>query len=339
MNKTSDCFRLWRKFRLTGLFILTAAWCAVASGTEAKSIEKPTVIITTDAGCDVDDQVAITHALLSPQISVAGIVSSHAPNLLGNDIPIKDKNGALLPRAEITANQVRLVFKQLPEKFRCPLFVGSSEPLVSESAPLANKGVQFILDTSSKFNEKRRLVLLALGAATDIGSALILDPTLSGRIEVVALGFNSWPKGGDHFNVRNDVKAWQIIMDSNVPVTVADCAVSKRDLVVDKAKSAKIFHPHGSVGRFIDGLVAKWLARNVVLVKQMTGRAAWPIWDEATVAYLLDFAQTKVYSRPTLLDDTTFKHGSSNRSIRWITSVDARKLWLDLDNKMDKIRL
>jgi inosine-uridine nucleoside N-ribohydrolase len=336
MDSSREIRRRWQKTGLFGLVFLTAA-LAFANSASARSSQKQTVIISTDAGCDVDDQIEIVHALLSPEISVAGIVSTHAPNLIGNDIPINNKNGVLLPLAEITANQVRLVFKQLPPQSACPLFVGSSKPLVSKTSPLSNKGVQFILDTSSAFNKQQRLVLISIGAATDIGSALILDPTLADRIEVVALGFESWPRGGDGFNIRNDVKAWQIIMDSNVPVTVADGAVSKRDLAMDKAKSANVFYPHGSVGRFLDGLVTKWLARNGTLTKKMTGRDAWPIWDEATTAYLLGLAQTKVYARPTLLDDTTFKHGATKKTIRWITSVDAGKLWLDLDNKMDKV--
>jgi inosine-uridine nucleoside N-ribohydrolase len=44
------------------------------------------------------------------------------------------------------------------------------------------------------------------------------------------MGFSEWPKGGDHFNIANDPIAWQVILDSEVPVTVGDETVVKRDL-------------------------------------------------------------------------------------------------------------
>jgi inosine-uridine nucleoside N-ribohydrolase len=278
------------------------------------------------------------HTLLSPAFNVEGVVTTHAPNLfsLGNDIATTDKSGAPLALSQITAAQAREAMAQLPKKFSRPVIAGSSVPLDSRTTPLPNPGVQFILDTAKKYNSHDRLTVLALGACTDIASALILDPTLKNRIDIVAMGFDSWPKGGDGFNVKNDVTAWQILLDSGVPISIASGAVAIRDLAMDREKSAKLFRSHGSAGKYLDGLINRWMSRNQVLDKKTTGRDAWPIWDEGTVAYLLGYAQATAYPRPVLQDDTTFAHPDSKEKIEWITSVDAAKLWQDLDDNLDK---
>ena len=39
------------------------------------------VIITTDAGTDMDDQWVIAHTSLAPELDVKAVLGSHAPNL------------------------------------------------------------------------------------------------------------------------------------------------------------------------------------------------------------------------------------------------------------------
>jgi purine nucleosidase len=312
--------------------VLLVALCLVPA--QAADHPRP-VIISTDVGCEVDDQIAITHALLSPELKVLGIVTTHAPNLYGNDIPTTDAYGATLKPAHITTFQAHQVLRHLPDRYRCPVSTGSSVPLPDKKTPLNNAGVQFIIDRSKVYAKDNRLTIIALGATTDIASALLIDPTLAERIEIVAMGFDSWPKGGDGFNIRNDVKAWQILMDSDIPISIVDGAVSKKFLCVDQTTAASIFTAHGADGRFLGELVEKWLRRNADFVKKTTGRDAWPIWDEGTIAYLLGYGHAKTYPRPILNDDTTFDHPSTKRTLHWITIIDAKADWKDLDQKLD----
>jgi inosine-uridine nucleoside N-ribohydrolase len=223
------------------LALLLVTILAIIWVTDAQARSVRTLLITTDCGCDIDDQFVLMHTLTSPAFQVMGIVTTHAPNLYGNDLPTKDKTGAPLALSEITAAQAHEVMNQLPPKYTRPIFAGSSLALASRTAARPNQGVQFILDTAQKYDSHHRLTILALGAVTDIASALIVDPSLQNRIEIVAMGFNAWPKGGDGFNIKNDVKGWQILMDSNVPISIADGAVSIRDLAMDREKSAKLF--------------------------------------------------------------------------------------------------
>jgi inosine-uridine nucleoside N-ribohydrolase len=274
--------------------------------------------------------------MLSPEFRVRGIVTTHAPNLASTGQKTVDEQGVPIPEAAITKRVVLDVLNHMPLKKLPPVIEGASLPMFSRGHPNLNPGVTFILDQSRSFKPNKRLTIVVIGAATDLASALLDDPSLEDRIEVVALGFDSWPKGTDRFNVKNDVSAWQVLFDANLPLTIADCQVAIRDLYIDDELAGRILGSHGSLGKYLEHLVK--LERTPDVARQVTGRTRWPVWDEATVAYLLGFAKSAKYSRPRLLDDTTLDHHphEPERSITWVTSIDSQALWSDLAEKLAK---
>jgi inosine-uridine nucleoside N-ribohydrolase len=280
------------------------------------------VVVTTDCGADMDDQWAIAHLALSPAIDVRGVVTTHAPNLAH-------------PAAETAARCAAEVFNHLPIQAPPDIVAGSSLPL-SDRAPKSNPGTDRILREADDHSPDARLVVLALGAATNIASALLIDPTVVDRIEIVAMGFDGWPEGGDGFNVRNDLLAWQIVLESSAPITVGDAAVTKRDLIMSAGGARQLFEDSGPAGVYLTHLSLRWLEAEVEVVRAVTGDGhAWPIWDEVTVAHLLGLTSSGIYPRPTLRADLSFRHpepacGAVDRTIRWIHDVDTSGLWQHL---------
>ena len=49
------------------------------------------------------------------------------------------------------------------------------------------------------------------------------------------MGFTDWPNGGDFFNVKNDPLAWQVILNSDVPLVIGSAAAAKRGLKLTRA--------------------------------------------------------------------------------------------------------
>lgn len=306
---------------------MLAAACVVASapargsaqGRQKLARASRAVVLTTDCGADMDDQWALAHLALAPELELRGVVTTHAPT---PRLPA--------PAAESSARCVRDVLGHLPLKRKPAVFAGSSVPLESKSAPLRNAGVDFILRESRPYSRGRRLALLVIGAGTDAASALLTDPTLADRVEIIAMGFSGWPKGGTEWNVKNDVRAWQVILDSGAPVVVGDGVVTTRDLTVTREGSLSLFASAGAAGRYLTGLHAAWLDSEPALCEGITGsRDAWPVWDQVTVAYLLGLTQSKKFPRPALRDDIIFVHGGKARgpAVTWITSIDSERLW------------
>lgn len=283
------------------------------------------VVLTTDCGADVDDQWVVTHLAVAPEVVLRGIVTTHAPNLPA-------------PAAEASARAVREVFDHLP--LACaphpPVFAGSSVPLDADGQARNNPGVQFLREAARGFSAKQRLAVLVIGAATDMASALLLDPTLAGRVEIIAMGFDGWPDGGDPWNVKNDPRAWQILLRSPVPVTVGDAKVTARDLAMTRAQAHTLLDSRGVAGEYLADLLDAWLARDPKFVQSVTGRPdAWPIWDAVAVAHLLGLTTTETHPRPVLRDNLRFAPGAGG-AISWVTTIDAPRVWAHFAANLDR---
>jgi inosine-uridine nucleoside N-ribohydrolase len=175
-----------------------------------------------------------------------------------------------------------------------------------------------------------------IGAATDAASALLIDPSLADRITIVAMAFDTWPEGHDPWNVKNDVKAWQVLLESRAPIVVGDTNVTRRHLAISRKKAHDLLHGHGAAGAFLADLVQDRLDQHGDVVQSVTGsREAWPIWDEVVTAHLLGLTKTETHPRPALRDDLTFDHSQPHGTIDWITAVDSDRLWSDLAAKID----
>src|SRR5262245_59931757 len=89
--------------------LATAADVAPGAGPDAP---RRAVVLTTDCGCEVDDQWALVHLCLSPAIDLRGVVTTHAPNLRA-------------PAAESSARVAYKVLDLLPLAARPPVMSGS----------------------------------------------------------------------------------------------------------------------------------------------------------------------------------------------------------------------
>ena len=279
------------------------------------------VVVTTDCGAEVDDQWALAHLSLSPEIALKGVVTTHAPSLKR-------------PAAESSAKAAREVLAKMKVADPPPIVAGSNEPLGRDGKARDNAGVRLLLDAAKTHSADDRLTVVMIGAATDVASALLIDPTWGDRVRIVAMAFDGWPDGGDPWNVKNDVRAWQVVMDSRAPIVVGDAKITRKRLI-QAVDSSKKFAAKGPRGAYLAGLLKAFLVREPKMVESVSGRpGAWPIWDEVVVAYLLGMTEQEDRPRPTLRDDRTFDHSRSKGRITWITTIDAERLWDDLAAKL-----
>lgn len=281
------------------------------------------MILSTDVGNEIDDQWAVVYMLTNPDFDVLGIISSQAPTLT----PPAAHTTYLVLRDEVE-NRLRMTVHP-------PLFEGSSLPLLDPKSPRDDAGVDFMIESSKAFSSTNRLTVLTIGAATDVASALLEDRTMADRIRVVAMGFNGWPNGGNEFNVANDVAAWQVILQSDVPVVVGSGDVCRANLSLTLDDARKLVSDHGPVGRWLWDEFQAWYYRFVKPVRSDDLSKPWVIWDIITLAYVEGLTQQEVHPRPILKNDVNFDHVQTTRTITWITSVDSKRLWPDFITRLD----
>ena len=287
------------------------------------AMAKIPVILSTDVGNEIDDQWAVAYLLVNPEFDVLGIVSAHAP--------------CVSPPAAHTTYLVLLdeVENRLKMHTHPPLFEGSSLTLENANTPQPNAGVDFIIQSSKRFSKDNRLSVLTIGAATDVASAILTDPSIVDRIRVVAMGFNNWPDGGDEFNVLNDVKAWQVILASDVPVVVGCGDVCRKYLSLTLDQARDLISKQGPVGKWLWEEFVAWYYRYGEPIRKKDFSKPWIIWDDITLAYALGMTTQEVHPRPVLTDQAKFEHPQTERTITWITGIEEKRMWGDFVAKLD----
>jgi inosine-uridine nucleoside N-ribohydrolase len=281
------------------------------------------VILSADAGNEIDDQWAVVWMLTNPAFDVVGIVSAHAPT-----VPDPSAHYTYRVLLDVVENRMKLAVHP-------PIFEGSSQPLENDTAPRPSAGMDFIIAASRAYSRDNRLTILNIGAATDVASAVLHDPTIVDRIRVVAMGFKSWPEGGDEYNVANDVRAWQVLLRSRVPLVIGCGQVCRAALGLTPAQARDLVAARGPIGAWLWDDYQAWYYRFVKPLRKDDFSRPWIIWDLITLAYLQGMTEQKPVPRPVLKDDMTFDHVKTDETVVWITSVDAKRVWDDFVARLD----
>lgn len=293
------------------------------SGASAAAAKTP-VLLSTDVGNEIDDQWAITYLLTNPDFDVKGITSALAPSL-----PDPSAHAAYQVLVDVVEH--RLAMSAHP-----PLLEGASSPLRDTKTPQPSAALDFILQTSKAYSKDNRLTILNIGAATDLASAILQDPSVVDRIRVVAMGFTDLSKdGGKEFNVENDPKAWQVILQSSVPVVIGSGSVCKANLSLSFQQAATMISGHGAIGAWLWDEYKAWYFRHVKPLRVNDFSKPWVIWDIITLTYLEGMTEQKEIPRPVLGDDLSFVAGTSGGQVEWITKVDSARLWKDFLERLD----
>lgn len=280
------------------------------------------VILSTDVGNEIDDQWAITWLLLEPRLDVRGVLSAHSPSVTA-------------PAGQTSLRILRdVVENRLNMPSHPPLIEGGSLPLADTHTPRPSPAVTFLLTTSRSFSKAHRLTVLVIGASTDIASALLTDPTLADRIQIVQMGFVN-ETDGKEYNIENDVHAEQVLLDSDVPLTVGPASVCRRDLAMTFDHARTYLAARGPIGAWLWEEYAAWYFRFVKPLRVDDFSKPWYIWDDITLASVLGLTQSHTVPRPHLREDKTLGDPDPKRTITWITEVDTNRLWSDFAALID----
>ena len=280
------------------------------------------VVLSTDVGNEIDDQWAITYLLLQPRLEVLGVMSAHAPT-------ISAPAGQTSYRILVDVVENRLGMSSHPA-----LVEGGSLPLQNSKTPRTSPAVRFLVETSRRFTRDNRLTVLMIGAATDVASAILTDPTIVDRVRVVQMGFPD-EKGGEEFNIANDVHAVQAILDSKVPLVIGPGNVCRASLSLSLDQARAMLATRGAIGAWLWEEYQAWYYRAVKPLRVDDFSKPWVIWDDIAMAYVLGMTKQHTLPRPSMRDDMTFAPVNTDQTITWITDVDEERMWADFLSLVD----
>jgi len=208
------------------------------------------------------------------------------------------------------------------------VFRGSEAYLPDESTPVESAAARELVRLSKGGTPDDLLYIIAIGAITNVASALLLDPSMAERCVIVWLGGHArhWPDTRE-FNMQQDVAAARVIFDSGTPVIQLPCMGVVSEL---RTTGPELEYWLRGKNKLCDYLVDN----TVEEVAGYAGGTAWSrvIWDVSAIAWFLDesFMFGSIQSSPVCGYDHKYSFDPNRTPYRMIEAVNRDAIFTDL---------
>jgi len=306
------------------------------------------VVIDADPTNEIDDQFAIAWALLRPQRltvkALYGCPYSLSPELVATPglVSELDRRGLDAALAELGLDYAavpRVSPAQGVERATAecrtivglagvdvPVLEGARAYLPDEQTPVASAAVEHLIELAHQDREGP-LYVLGMGCATNIASALLLEPTITDRITVVWTSAHPtfWPHPNASFNLVQDLPAARVLLGSGAAHVYLPGYYVGESLRTSLPELAARVQGRGPLGDYLYDISASSLHLGAG-----PGRSK-VMWDLINVAWCLqpDWLTTHVVPTPGLAPDLRWVPGTST-PMREATAVSRDKVFVDL---------
>ena len=271
------------------------------------------MVLDTDAYNEVDDQFAIAYSCRALDCEAIYAAPFH-----------NDRSEGPGDGMEKSYDELERVLDRLPDLDRVPeTFRGSDRYLPGPDEPVASPAATDLIERARKERDGP-LYVVAIGAPTNVSSALIAAPEIADRIVVVWLGGqpHGWHTARE-FNLQQDIHASRTLFDSGVPLVQIPCKNVAEHVRTTVPELERCLGDVGEIGPFLVDRVAEY----------GDGRLGWSkvIWDIAAVAYLRnpDWLRSHLTASPRLSDDYTWARDPSRHLIRVASDADRDAIFQD----------
>ncbi len=278
------------------------------------------VVLDTDAYNEIDDQFAISYALRSPEkIALKALYA--APFF--NDRSKSPEDGMEKSYDEI----LKLLALSGDD---VPVFKGSTTYLQDEKTPVLSAGAQDLAERATHYTSDAPLYVVAIGAITNVASALLINPAIADNIVVVWLGGNSvdWVDSKE-FNLMQDVASARVVFASGAPLVILPCMGVVSAFTTTGPELDYWLRGHNDLATYL-------VEQTVDEANRYAAGKVWSraIWDVTAIAWLLNDHDSFMHSRliPTPIPEYDDHYGFDPRRplCRYVSYINRDALFGDL---------
>ena len=291
-------------------------------------LQKPTlpvdVILDTDTFNEIDDQYAVAY-LMKSNLNVKALYA--APFF--NHKSTGPKDGMEKSHEEI----LRILSLMGRADFYPNVYKGSEAFLPEETEPVKSAAAAHLAELAIGYSTDKPLYVIAIGAITNIASALLIRPEIKDRIVVIWLGGHAhhWPNTRE-FNMFQDVAAARVIFGCGVPLVQLPCMGVVSEF---RLGGPELEHWLRGKNPLCDYLV------DVTTHDAIAdgGLPTWTrvIWDVTAVGWLTgDFTLDRLVHTPVPEYSDRYSFPQEGRFMRYVYHVKRDALALDLFNVLAK---
>jgi purine nucleosidase len=281
---------------------------------------KVRVVLDTDTYNETDDQYALAYAFLSEEkIQLEAVYAA----------PFKSSKAGSDVGMEKSYQEILHLLKMLGKSPDGFAFRGSDRNLKDISVPVRSEAALDLVKKAMDSTHEDPLYVVAIGCITNVASAILIEPRIVENIVIVWLGGNSleWPVQNE-YNLRQDILASRIILDSGVPLVVMPCRPVVSHLYTTIPELQYYLKDKNELSDYLFSIVEKRSKRG----------EPWSriIWDISAVAWLVNpkWIQTDFVHSPVFTDQLTYSVDQSRHLIRMARSLNRDAIFKDLFSKL-----
>jgi inosine-uridine nucleoside N-ribohydrolase len=276
------------------------------------------VILDTDTYNEIDDQFALAFLVKSGEkLNPVGIYAA----------PFHNKNSSSpADGMEKSYHEIFNILSLLERDDLKPIVRrGSVSYLPSETEAVDSEAARDLAERAMNYTPDKPLYVVAIGAITNIASALIIKPEIIDRVVIVWLGghAHNWPHTKE-FNMSQDVAAARVIFDCGAAVVQLPCMGVVSSFIASgpeleywlkgKNKLCDYLLDYTTQSAIKDGGLPNWTR---------------VIWDVTAVAWLLDgdFMEDHLCPGPIPQYDNHYSFDPSRHFIRYVYHINRDKLF------------
>ncbi|WP_207739290.1 nucleoside hydrolase [Harryflintia acetispora] len=278
-------------------------------------------VMDTDTYNEVDDQFALAYALLSEErVDLKAIYA--APFL-------NERSSCAADGMEKSLHEIENVLKLMGRTDDIPCFEGSRSFMLDPKTPVESPAAQDLVERALAQTGEDPLYVIAIGAPTNIASALLLEPKIAEHIVVLWLGGHALEyENTEEFNLFQDIHASRTLLDMEVPLVLFPCEGVASRLCTTVPELRFYLEGRNQLGSYLCDIVEHYEENAYGWSKV--------IWDVITVAWLVnaDWVPTALMSSPILTDQFTWSFDPRRHLIRVARFVERDAVFADLFHKI-----
>ncbi|MBE6935944.1 MAG: nucleoside hydrolase [Ruminococcaceae bacterium] len=279
------------------------------------------MVLDTDTYNEVDDQFALAYALLSPErLNVEAVYAAPFFN---------DRSNGPEQGMERSYDEILRLLEKLHHSSENFAFRGSPRYMDAAKTPIESDAVRDLIARAMARPMDRPLYVVAIGAITNVASAILLEPAITEKIVLVWLGGQpSTYTNTNEFNLSQDPYAAQVIFDCGVPLMRVPCMGVSSHMLTSIPELQYCLGGKNALCDMLLDIVRGYPQDDFAWGKE--------IWDVSTIGFLMnpDWVPTKLVHSPILTDDYFWAHDERRHFNREAYFCSRNPIFKDLFRKL-----